>query len=97
MSGNELIALSREHWDAGDPWGSAFATYFDCCNELAARAEDVDPAHGFRLGLGGPYDREEYSDCGLIDWDSISDDTIIQAAEILRRYTAILDKAGLSY
>lgn len=94
---NELISLSREHWDGGDKWGSAMATYFDCCAELTRRSVDIDPSHGYRPGVFGPEPREDYSDQGLIEWDSISDEEIVRAAEILRRYTVILDRAGHSY
>ena len=94
---NELIQMSRDHWDYGDLWGSAMSTYFDCCDELTSRGAGVDPVHGYRPGAGGPQGRDEYSDCGLIDWDAVADETIEQAAEILRRYTSILDKAGMSY
>lgn len=90
----ELRNELRIGWDSGDRWGSTMGLFFDACDELYRRGEDIPDAWGFRaspLGVGEPDTLE-----GEILLDALSDD-ILRLGNVLDRYRGMLIAQGEDY
>lgn len=95
---HDLVLLYKQDvHDKTDPWGSAMAAYFDVCNELERRGEEVPAIHGYRCSPMEPEDPDEYCVPEMsLEW-ATDPHVLRRFAECMRRYTEMLRKAGLSY
>lgn len=81
-------------FDPGDRWGSSMGMFFDVCDELKRRDEDIPGEWGYRAGALGVGDPETYEAEILAECDT---DDITRLGYVLNRYTEKLRTAGESY
>lgn len=98
--------------DPGDKWGCAMGTYFALADVLYVAGDLVPVAWKYRPGLTvqGYKGLDDMAECAgsELSYDSehiaallvageITEPDLLQAGNVLSRYTALLDKTGLSY
>ena len=78
-----------------DPWGYSMSAFFQVCDHLYDRGEDIPHEWGFKAGIGGasPDKEDEYFD--LFN-DSASNE-LLTLGHYLQRLTTILKAKGLDY
>jgi len=105
---NPALEILRDHFDGGDPWGSAIEAHFQICYSLARGGAEIPASWEFRLGAFVPSEDDndpdnEDGDGSLLgyEFDLLLRQghyrNLIHAGEILSRYAAQLKLAGRDY
>ena len=104
MSKNPIIQEFRISHDSFDVWGDALNWHFGICDYMTAYGYPIPQEWEFQAGMGWgvPEPGENY----VFDFlEEILEDNehherieiLVNAGNILGRYSAMLDAAGLSY
>lgn len=105
---NPAMEIIRDHLDSYDAWGSALEAHFQICYTLTRGGVEVPEAWDFHPGMFVPEDDDndpenEDGEGSLLGWelDLLLREghvrNLIEAGNILGRYTALLELAGHSY
>lgn len=81
---------------AHDPWGTAMSWHFAVAEQLHfTRATPVPEAWQFKPGMS--YEDQDFEGYEIEFVRLASDEVLVAFGNLLRRYTALLERKGLSY